>query len=109
MSGAVTEYQGDVGSTPYVSPPLSGSDWWTDALCGIEQSEGFFPDERGRHTEVPRAAEAAAKAICERCPVRQPCLEAALRNREPVGIWGGLTTSERQRILAEQTRRPSAS
>jgi WhiB family redox-sensing transcriptional regulator len=98
-----------VGSTPYAAPHLSGSAWWTDALCGIEQSEGFFPDERGRHSEVPRATEAAAKAICERCPVREPCLQAALRNREPVGIWGGLTTSERQRLLTDPARRLSAS
>lgn len=98
-----------MGVSPYVASSSPGADWWTDALCRIEQSDDFFPDERGRHSEVPRAAEAAAKAICERCPVREPCLEAALRNREPVGIWGGLTTSERHRLLAEGTLRTSAS
>jgi WhiB family redox-sensing transcriptional regulator len=32
---------------------------------------------------------ARAKAICAKCPVRQPCLEGALERREPWGVWGG--------------------
>ena len=35
-----------------------------------------------------------AKSICENCPVKDPCLAYAIRNRAR-GIWGG--TSERQR------------
>lgn len=47
-----------------------------------------------------------AKAICDICPVRQPCLEHALAVREREGIWGGLTERERRRILRQ--RRKSA-
>ncbi len=32
---------------------------------------------------------AVAKSICQRCPVREPCLEAARVRREPWGVWGG--------------------
>ena len=32
---------------------------------------------------------ARAKAICARCTVREPCLEAAQGRREPWGVWGG--------------------
>ena len=32
---------------------------------------------------------ARAKAICARCPVREPCFENALARREPYGVWGG--------------------
>ena len=32
---------------------------------------------------------ARAKAICAKCPVREPCLQAALDEREPWGVWGG--------------------
>lgn len=48
----------------------------------------------------------AAKAICAQCPVRQPCLEYALANRERDGVWGGATERERRRIIRQ--RRKSA-
>lgn len=47
-----------------------------------------------------------AKAICAICPVRQPCLEHALVNREREGVWGGLTDRERRRLIRQ--RRKSA-
>jgi WhiB family transcriptional regulator, redox-sensing transcriptional regulator len=30
-----------------------------------------------------------AKQLCQTCPVRSSCLEAALERREPWGVWGG--------------------
>lgn len=39
-----------------------------------------------------------AKAICAICPVKQECLDYALRNEEVYGIWGGKTTRERAKI-----------
>ena len=41
----------------------------------------------------------APKLICTECSVQTACLEFALRVREPHGIWGGLTESERRRLL----------
>jgi WhiB family redox-sensing transcriptional regulator len=38
--------------------------------------------------------------ICNGCAVRTDCLDFAVRVREPHGIWGGLTESER-RLLWE--------
>lgn len=32
---------------------------------------------------------ARAKAICERCTVRELCLFRARERREPIGVWGG--------------------
>ena len=32
---------------------------------------------------------AAAKAFCQECPVKDPCLEGAIVRREPWGVWGG--------------------
>ncbi len=32
---------------------------------------------------------ARAKAFCADCPVKAPCLAAALAQREPWGVWGG--------------------
>jgi WhiB family redox-sensing transcriptional regulator len=30
-----------------------------------------------------------AKAACQGCPLRQPCLAGALERAEPWGVWGG--------------------
>ena len=32
---------------------------------------------------------AHAKSICAECPIREWCLEGALKRREPCGVWGG--------------------
>ncbi len=38
----------------------------------------------------------AAKAICAGCPIAQSCATWAVANNEP-GVWGGMTSVERQR------------
>jgi WhiB family redox-sensing transcriptional regulator len=43
--------------------------------------------------------ERAAKEVCQRCPVRLACLDDALTYREPSGVWGGLTSKQRQRLV----------
>lgn len=45
---------------------------------------------------------ATAKSICAQCPEREACLDAAMDPRvelpnERVGIWGGMTPSEREK------------
>lgn len=49
-----------------------------------------------------RREAAAAIAVCEACPVRQECLELALRNWTAGrhGIWGGTVPAEREDIRA---------
>ena len=44
----------------------------------------------------------AARRICMECPVREPCLEYALRNRIDHGVWGGASERERRRILRQR-------
>jgi hypothetical protein len=43
-------------------------------------------------------AELLVEAICEVCPVRQECLEAALADPVLVGLWGGTTDAERREL-----------
>ena len=79
--------------------PLQESyEWQYSAACiGVDESVFFSPDaERGPSR---RAREAAAKALCAVCPVRQQCLDHALAVREPYGVWGGLTFNERENLL----------
>ena len=78
--------------------PLTNQTWRQLAACRGVEPDIFYPasDEEAE----------AAKAVCGVCPVRQPCLEFALANRERDGVWGGATEKERRRILRQ--RRKSA-
>jgi WhiB family transcriptional regulator, redox-sensing transcriptional regulator len=38
--------------------------------------------------------------MCGGCPVRTECAAHALAVREPYGVWGGFSESERLRLLA---------
>lgn len=74
--------------------------WQLDSACRGMDSEVFFHPEGARGSARTRREE-AAKAICASCPVLEQCREHALAVREPYGVWGGLTESERTRILAD--------
>lgn len=71
------------------------SAWREQAACATADSRLFF-GHRGEGQQERCRREAAAKAICARCPVRQACAADALAHREPFGVWGGLTESERR-------------
>lgn len=79
--------------------------WRSRASCQDMDSSRFFsPDgERGR---ARRRREAGAKAVCAGCPVQEECAAYAVANREPYGVWGGLTETEREAIWRrERVRR----
>jgi WhiB family transcriptional regulator, redox-sensing transcriptional regulator len=77
--------------------------WQDRAACRGTNARLFFgPDgERPQDREV---REARAKAICALCPVREQCLDYALRNAVKHGIWGGLSTEERTRERRRRVR-----
>lgn len=58
------------------------------ALCIDMDTRVFFVDEDD-HKGV-----AYAKSICNKCCIREDCLDTALANYED-GIWGGMTFTER--------------
>ena len=74
--------------------------WQQLGLCRAEDASVFFPPSTFEHKPEREAREARAKAICLRCEVRAECLEWALQTREPYGVWGGLSESERKQVLA---------
>lgn len=76
------------------------TDWQSHGLCRATDSTVFFPPPHFEHKPEREARELKAKAICAECPVRLPCLEWALRVREPHGVWGGYSESERRQVLA---------
>lgn len=82
--------------------------WRADAACRGEDPELFFPVG----STGPAAAQVdGAKQICAQCPVREACLEFALRTGQNYGIWGGLTEDERRKLRRRRraaARRPGA-
>ena len=64
-------------------------------LCrGVDSSFFFHPD--GERGPARAQREARAKTMCSHCPVLAQCRKHALAVREPYGIWGGLSESERE-------------
>jgi WhiB family redox-sensing transcriptional regulator len=78
--------------------------WQYRAACRGEDAEMFFAPNYFERKEEKEQREVQAKTICARCPVRDECLEYALRNREPHGIWGGLNESERKSLIRSRER-----
>lgn len=78
--------------------------WQDDAKCRINDKllPSFYthPGERARDRF---RREEAAKAVCALCPVKKPCLEAALRRKETHGIWAGIdfTSTRNRKKIAE--------
>lgn len=68
--------------------------WRAYGLCKAHPELDWFT-ERGE-------GQAAQKAVCAACPVIDACLDAALRNGEKDGIWGGTSERERRRIRRER-------
>lgn len=74
-----------------------GTAWWhAQALCAGIDADLFF-GERGDSTEE-------AKAVCRRCPVREPCLEYAMERNEPFGVWGGYSYRGRKNLRSKRHR-----
>ncbi len=74
-------------------------DWRTRAACRSVDPERFVPSADSGH--LAEQQEAAAKRICAPCPVRDACLDFALRAL-PHGIAGGLTADERRALRAAE-------
>ena len=72
--------------------------WQVRAACRGPQAAVFFPPAQFERKDEKVERERRAKAICATCAVREPCLEYAIRIKEPHGIWGGLNELERKQL-----------
>jgi WhiB family transcriptional regulator, redox-sensing transcriptional regulator len=80
--------------------PLAGSwDWQRSGACRGRGTTQFFHPDGERGSSRARREE-AAKRVCRTCPVRAECAAHALTVREPYGVWGGFTETERLHLLA---------
>jgi WhiB family redox-sensing transcriptional regulator len=78
--------------------PVSSTTWRSRSACEGLDPDIFYP------ASEDDAASAPAKSICETCPVKEPCLEHALNNREREGVWGGMTERERRRMVRQRRK-----
>jgi hypothetical protein len=78
-------------------PEDLGRSWRDEAACLDHPAEWFT----GPHApgDTRRAID-----VCNTCPVKQPCLEAALdlEVSADLGIWGGTTPTTRRRLRRER-------
>lgn len=84
-------------------PHTDNWDWQLHGACRGVTTEVFFHPE-GERGNARSQREEAAKAICSTCPVICQCALHALRVREPYGVWGGLSESEREDLLSSRRR-----
>ena len=77
-------------SSPELPAPPGPTPWMTDAACRFPETPTwlFFGAELDAETT------AQAKIVCECCHVRAKCLDYAIEV-SAVGVWGGLSTAER--------------
>ena len=80
------------------------SNWRAASACLNTDPDVFFPVAVG--TAASKLV-ARALRVCDGCPVRQQCLDYAMRSGEKDGIWGGTTPEERTRARRARSRRPA--
>ena len=78
---------------------MTAFDWTEFAACRGSGADLFFPEAKGNEANLHAAA---AREVCAGCPVRETCLDYALRADEEFGVWGGMSVKERE---AERKRR----
>ena len=80
-------------------------DWRSLAACQDTDPDLFFPVG----TTGPAIEQIEqAKAVCETCDAKAPCLEFAMSTNQDSGVWGGTSEEERRKLrrawVAEQKR-----
>lgn len=66
---------------------------WTSLAKCSEDTHNLFFSKYKKEQQI-------AKSICQTCPVSLDCLQFAIENECTYGIYGGLTSQERERYGA---------
>ena len=69
--------------------------------CQVTDPDLWFPESGGENFQFR-----TAKKFCGQCPVQKECAAYALSEPDLLGIWGGTTVKDRQRIRALGKGRP---
>jgi WhiB family transcriptional regulator, redox-sensing transcriptional regulator len=79
--------------------------WRLAASCRSVDPDLFFPVGT---TGLALDQIDAAKAVCNACPAKAPCLEFALATNQDSGIWGGTSEDERRTLRRQWLRQRRA-
>ena len=104
MGGGAAEGMTSMADTHRLPRPVTEVwDWQLHGACRDLDSSLFFHPENERGP-ARAGREARAKEICRSCPVIQQCRAHSLAAREPYGVWGGMSESERDEIIRARDR-----
>jgi len=93
-------YLGVMPQQPLAQVPSDVHWFWQDlGICRETDPLLFFHPQNERGSARAKR-DRGAKLVCAGCPVRLECADYAVRAREPYGVWGGLSESEREEIYA---------
>ena len=78
-----------------LSDLCTAPEWQEKAACVrvADPDRTFFRGEAG-----------AARRYCNKCPVRQECLDFSVRLQIEYGVWGGLTAQQRRSMFSHERR-----
>ena len=84
---------------------IESDEWRRTAACRDTDPDLFFPVG----TTGPAIEQIdTAKAVCDTCSSKAPCLEFAMITNQDSGVWGGTSEEERRKLrrawLAGQRR-----
>ena len=69
--------------------------WRANSACRDTDPDLFFPVGT---TGLALEQIAAAKAVCDTCEAKEPCLQFALSTNQDSGVWGGTSEEERRKL-----------
>lgn len=76
---------------------LNNEEWREEASCKKIGPKIFFADNENSNESKKNVK--LAKSICVKCNVRPECLNYALNEQIPFGIWGGFSSRERNALI----------
>ena len=92
-----TRFEVDMTQSPPVTEHGHARAWQEQAECVHYAGQVDFFPARGESVRD-------AKAVCTLCPVRNECLEFAMRLKVVHGVWGGLSERERRSLRRARNR-----
>jgi len=87
---------GSPGPADLLRVMLARPTWQRRAACRGDGVGAYFPTRGASDLDL-------ARAVCAGCEVRSDCLDYALADPSVLGVWGGTSERERQRLRRDAT------
>lgn len=77
---------------------MNSPDWHEYGTCRSVDGDMWFEAYPSKYDPVFK--------MCAECPVQVECLRQSFDNLEEYGIWGGMSSHERERLLPKYKKKP---